>query len=192
MDRALQVKNLITVGVFTAIYIVLFFASGTLGFIPIGMVLLPFILPVVTGIPFVLFVTKIKGFGMVSLMGLLLGLFMLITGHLWPTFTAAIIFGVVSDLILRAGRYKQWGSIVLGYIAFSAWIIGFVIPFFYMRSLYFAKMEEGYGEEYTTLLLKLLPDWMFYTMSAMIVAGALLGAWLGRRVLRKHFLNANV
>ncbi|MCC7549957.1 MAG: MptD family putative ECF transporter S component, partial [Methanobacterium sp.] len=67
MNR-LNTKDLITTGIFTAIYIVIFFACGMLGYIPILLVFLPLICPIVTGIPFMLFLTKVKKFGMVTIM----------------------------------------------------------------------------------------------------------------------------
>ena len=41
MDKKINAKDLINVGIFTAIYFVVFFACGMLGYIPIFMVALP-------------------------------------------------------------------------------------------------------------------------------------------------------
>ena len=47
----LQAKDLITVGIFTAIYFVIFLACAMLGFIPIFLLAMTFYGPVITGIP---------------------------------------------------------------------------------------------------------------------------------------------
>jgi energy-coupling factor transport system substrate-specific component len=72
----LTVKDLITVGVFSAFYIVAFYVAGMLGIIPIFMVLLALMCPIVGGIPFMLYLTRVKKFGMVTITGLLVGLVM--------------------------------------------------------------------------------------------------------------------
>ncbi len=46
MKKSFDVKDLITVGVFTALYFVVTFAAGCLGFIPIFMVFMPLIAPI--------------------------------------------------------------------------------------------------------------------------------------------------
>ncbi len=193
MERQkLGAKNLITVGVFTAIYFVLVFATGMIGYIPVFMLLLPLLIPVVTGIPFMLFLTKVRVFGMVTLMGSIVGLIMFISGHLWPTLATAVACGLIGDLILRSGQYKGWKTTVIGYIVFSEWSIGSMIPLFFMRESYFAELRAGYGEAYTDALLKLLPNWIFYAMIAMVLVGSVIGAYVGRRVLKKHFKRAGI
>ncbi|MFR5110588.1 MAG: MptD family putative ECF transporter S component [[Clostridium] leptum] len=86
-------KDLINIGIFTAIYFVIFFAGMMLGYIPIFIPLLGLVCPILCGIPFMLYLTKVKKFGMVSLTGIILGLLNLIMGkrcagsdfwhHLW-------------------------------------------------------------------------------------------------------------
>ena len=58
MSNKLTVKDLINVGVFSALYIVLFFVTSFLGYIPILMLLLPVVCAVVVGIPFMLFLSR--------------------------------------------------------------------------------------------------------------------------------------
>ena len=73
-NNKLQAKDLINVGIFTAIYFVVFFAGMMLGYIPIFIPLLGLVCPILCGIPFMLYLTKVKKFGMVSLTGIILGL----------------------------------------------------------------------------------------------------------------------
>ena len=79
-SNKLQTKDLINVGIFTAIYFVIFFAGMMLGYIPIFIPLLGLVCPILCGIPFMLYLTKVKKFGMVSLTGIILGLLNLIMG----------------------------------------------------------------------------------------------------------------
>ena len=62
MNR-LQGKDLINIGIFTAIYFIVIFAAASIGFIPIFIPLISVIVPLVGGIPMMLFFSKIKKFG---------------------------------------------------------------------------------------------------------------------------------
>lgn len=193
MENKLNAKNLITVGIFTALYFVLFFATGMTGYIPIMMLFLPILYPLITGIPFMLFLTKVKTFGMVTIMGTIMGLLMFVTGHLWPVLVTAILFALISDLILKAGSYKGWKTTVIGYAVFSEWVMGAYFPlFFFMRNAYFAEIRAGYGDTYADTLMSVTPDWVFFVMIGMTVVGAIAGAFLGRAVLKKHFKRAGI
>lgn len=79
-SNKLQPKDLINVGIFTAIYFIIFFAGMMLGYIPIFIPLLGLVCSILCGIPFMLYLTKVKKFGMVSLTGIILGLLNLIMG----------------------------------------------------------------------------------------------------------------
>lgn len=59
-SNKLQAKDLINVGIFTAIYFVIFFAGMMLGYIPIFIPLLGLVCPILCGIPFMLYLEKVK------------------------------------------------------------------------------------------------------------------------------------
>lgn len=191
-SNRIQVKDLINVGIFTAIYFVVFFATGMLGYIPILMLALPILCPLVAGIPFMLFLTKVNKFGMVSLMGIILSILMFVTGHPWIIIVFGCLFGVLADVILKAGNYKKWNFIVLGYIMFSEWLLGAVFPMFFMREEYMQMTRDGYGDTYTDALEAITPSWVFYLMIVLVVVGAIAGAYAGKKVLKKHFERAGV
>lgn len=59
MDKKkLNAKDFINIGIFTVIYFVMFFITGMLGYIPIFAVIIPLVLGILGGIPFMLFLTK--------------------------------------------------------------------------------------------------------------------------------------
>ena len=113
-SNKLQAKDLINVGIFTAIYFVIFFAGMMLGYIPIFIPLLGLVCPILCGIPFMLYLTKVKKFGMVSLTGIILGLLNLVMGSGVSVFIAGVIFGIASDLDLKAGKYQSWKCTLFG------------------------------------------------------------------------------
>lgn len=192
MSNKLSAKDLINVGIFTAIYFVVFFATGMLGYIPVLMLAIPFLCPLVGGIPFSLFLTRINKFGMVTIMGIILGLLMLLFGHPWPCLITGVAFALLGDIALKSGGYRGWTSIRIGYILFSEWIVGLMYPLFFMRDTYFASLRDGYGDTYADTLLAITPAWVFWGLFIVAGLGALAGVYLGKAVLKKHFRRAGI
>lgn len=191
-SNKLQAKDLINVGIFTAIYFVLFFAGMMLGYIPIFIPLLGLVCPILCGIPFMLYLTKVKKFGMVSLTGIVLGLLNLIMGSGVLVFIAGVIFGVLSDLVLRVGKYQSWKCTFIGNGIFSLWIMGYVSRMFLTRDAFFSSLVSSYGQEYVDTLMSYTPGWMFPVLFIVTFIGGILGALLGKAVLKKHFEKAGI
>ena len=59
-SRKLSGKDLITIGIFSAIYFMLNLAAMFTGFVPVLWLLLPGVTGIVTGIPFLLMTAKVK------------------------------------------------------------------------------------------------------------------------------------
>lgn len=192
IGKRLQAKDLINVGIFTVIYLVLAFAAMMLGYIPIFVVLITIICPIIGGIPFMLYVTRIRKFGMVTLTGVICGLLMMVMGSGVFVFITGIVFGLLGDLIMKSGKYKSFKCSVLGYSVFSLWIMGFVSRMYLTRDAYFSNLAAGYGQEYVETLMGYTPVWMYPVMFALTFIGGLIGAFLGTAVLKKHFAKAGI
>lgn len=192
VDHQLQAKDLITIGVYTAIYFTVFFACGMLGYIPIFILLIPFICSFVAGIPFMLYLTKVKAFGMLSITGLICGGLMLLTGMSWPPLFTGAGFGLIADLILKSGNYQSSKKTIIAYTVFSVWLMGMMIPLYFMRDSYFAAMVSTYGQEYVDALMSYTPTWSFFALLALTILGGFCGALAGKSVLTKHFKKAGI
>jgi len=192
-NSKLSVKDLINIGVFTALYFVVFFVVSFVGYVPILLVLLPAICPIVAGIPYMLFLTRAKKFGMVTIMALILGLLELVMGRPWPVVLIAIAAGLCADLVLKASKYKSVKSCILSSGVFSLWMIGMALPLFFgYRDNYLAGLVSGYGQAYVDTLASLTPDWAFFALIALCFIGGILGGLLGSAVLKKHFKKAGM
>ena len=96
-DKKLKGKDLITIGIFSAIYFVINFAFMLLGGIhPVLWMLMPGFIAVFAGIPFMLMVAKVQKPGAVFLMGLITALIYFATGQ----FTLVILISMASTCIL--------------------------------------------------------------------------------------------
>ncbi|MFT3984665.1 MAG: MptD family putative ECF transporter S component [Lachnospiraceae bacterium] len=190
--KKLDVKDLINVGIFTAMYYILLIAAGFLGYIPIFSVLFPLVVAFLCGIPFVLFLTKIKTFGMITIMGVLLGLLNFAFGQGWYSIATGLICGLLADLICRAGEYKSWKHIVACYCVFSEWVIGSMLPMWIMKDSYFAMMRDMQGASFADSLETLITGRMLALLIVLTAVAAVIGAYLGKAVLKKHFIRAGI
>ena len=105
---SLKTKDLIHVGVYTAIYIVVFFTVGMINAIPFLYPLLFILVPLITGIPFMLFLTKVEKFGMVSIMAVIIGIFWYIMGYTWIPTVSFIVLGLISDFVIKVQHEYSW------------------------------------------------------------------------------------
>ncbi|MGL6200698.1 MAG: MptD family putative ECF transporter S component [Lachnospiraceae bacterium] len=195
MDKQkLNTKDLINIGIFTVLYFVMFFISGMLGYIPIFAVLLPLVLGILCGIPFTLFLTKTGKFGAVTIMGFLVSLLCFLVGQSWISIIFGVVFGFLADLIFKAGNYKSWKHTVLGYCVFTEWVIGSMLPMWIMRDAFFEtyRTKGGGTEEYISALMNLTSNYMIPVVVLLGIVGGVLGAYLGRAVLKKHFKKAGI
>ena len=188
----LQGKDLINVGIFTAIYFVVMMAIAMLGFIPIFLPLLIVLVPLIGGIVMMLYYSKVQKFGMVSLTGLICGILMLLTGMgYWSIITGAV-FGVLADLVLKSGDYKSAKKSLIGYAVFSLWMVGTYIPMYFMVEDSWASFAASFGEEYADRVMAVMPMWSIILVIAGIFAFAILGGLLGKALLKKHFAKAGI
>jgi len=186
--RTSLTRDLINVGVFTALYFVILAIFGQLSaLVPITQVLAPLYLPILCGIPFMLFLTRVSRFGLITAMGWIIGLLLLITGMPVTVLPIAFVLAVLADLIARAGNYKRWWFLVGSYAVFSVILIGTVVPLFFQREAFLDRRRERQGEAWTNQIITLTPSWMFYVMIVMLIVGGVIGAYVGRGIFRKHY-----
>lgn len=192
-SKQLNTKDLINVGIFTVLYFVAVAIFGQLGaLVPILQVLGPLYIPIAAGIPFALFLTRVHGFGMISLMGILVGLLVLATGQSYWVAVLALVLAPAADLIARAGGYTRWRNLVAAYAVFSLMLIGTVVPLFFARDAYLERLSSRKDSAWVEQIVALTPSWMFVVMLVMLAVGAVIGMYLGRAVLRKHFVRAGI
>ncbi len=190
-NDSLKGKDLINVGIFTAIYFIIVFAVALLGYIPIFMPLLCVIVPIAGGIPFMLFLTRVRKFGMVLIMSILMGLLMLLTGMGYYSIFVGAISGFIAELILRSDNYKSSSKAVLCSGVFSIWVWGNFIPLFTNIEGYFST-RQGYGQEYIDALTNLMPLWMAPVLLIAAFVSGIIGGLIGKALLKKHFKKAGI
>lgn len=193
MSNKLQAKDLINVGLFTVLYFVIGCCVAIpIGFVPIFLPVLGALWTLITGIPFMLFATRVKKFGMVTMLSVLSGLLMGLTGMGYWGVPVGIVSGLLGDLIMKSGEYKSVSKTILGYAVTSLWMVGTYIPMYFMVEQSYADFAASFGDEYATRVMSVMPMWSIVLVIAGIFVCALLGGLLGKAVLKKHFVKAGI
>lgn len=184
-------KDLINIGIFSAIYFVIVFLIAMLGFIPIFLPLLAVLVPILGGIPFMLFLTRVKKFGMIWIMSIIMGLLMMLTGMSWQPLVVSVITGLLAELVYKSGNYQSAGKAVLTSGVFSLWIGGNYLPLFFAAEKYWST-RQNFGQDYIETVTKLMPAWMCPALFATAFVCGIIGGLLGKALLKKHFEKAGI
>ncbi len=192
--KKLTAKDFITIGIFTAIWCVVEFACGMLGYIHPYIVAAYVVLsPLVGAIPMMLFYSKIEKFGMISIMSVLIAIIMFVTGMGFLGAPLIILAGVVADLIAKAGGYKNFKMIVISYGIFCTWICANYFPVIVTAESYRQDLlDGGFSAEYADTLFRAINYKTIAVLLILCVLFGFIGAYLGKAVVRKHFEKAGI
>lgn len=194
-SRKMQGKDLITIGIFSAIYFVInfiFMVSG--GIHPILWILMPGTIALFAGIPYMLMVAKVQKPGAVFLMGLITGLIYFATGQ----FTVVILVSMVlscglAELTRYLTKYNTLSGSYLSYIFFSYGMVGSPLPIWLFKESFLAQIsEQGLPADYVSAVEALSANWMLIVLFVAPAIGAIVGAVITRALFKKHFEKAGI
>ena len=191
---AMSGRDLMTIGIFLAIYIVLYFAITMFGFLNPVMMLVTLGLSIVVGaIPFMLFLARVKHAGMVALFTIVLGILLLVIGFPPLSIGILVALSVVVELVLAVTGYRSRWAGVLSYTIFSVWNTAPLLPLFYDRRGYFSSPSMSrMGPEYTARLDAFLSPGVLIGFDIAAVLLGLIGGVIALRLLRKNFARAGL
>ena len=190
-DNKLKGKDLINIGIYAAIYCLLMTCVAMLGYIPIMMPMLAVIVPIVLGVPMMLFYTKVKKFGMITIMGTIIGIYLCVTGMgFWPI-VFGVVFGFLADLVAKSGKYVSSKKTILSYGTFCVLLFGNFLPLYIDREAYFST-RQSFGAEYINSLSNIMQPWTAPAINIAAFVCGMLGALLGKALLKKHFVKAGI
>ena len=190
---ATKARSAVTIGAFTAVYFVLMWCSGMLGFFGPAFMFVGWIVGLLLNGPVVmLMLVRSRMFGTLTIMGGVVAFLMVVTGHSWVTVPVALILGFLGDLIARGGGYVSAPRNIAAYMLFSLWMIGPLAPIFFAPDSYYADVASSMGQDYADAMRALFSPAVIggWLVVAMIIA--CIGGLIGRFLLRKHFAKAGV
>ena len=192
----LTVPDLISIGVFTALYFVLVTIAtfGSAAIAPgFNNVILPAVCALISGCVYMLLAAKLQKFGGISVMGIVMGLFFMTSGHFIISFAANIVMGIVADFVARVSSYKSKKGLLLSYVLFSYGLFGPIIPMWFMKDAYVANLKtRGKDAAYIADLFANINMTTFVIAVVATLVCALVGGWFGQKMVKKHFVKAGI
>ncbi|MBQ7076733.1 MAG: MptD family putative ECF transporter S component [Lachnospiraceae bacterium] len=193
-SKKLTAKDFITIGIFTAIWFVVEFACGMLGYIhPYIVAGYAVILPIVGAVPMMLFYTKVEKFGMISIMSVLIAIIMFVTGMGFLGAPITILSGIIADFIAKSGGYKSFKKTVLSYSVFCIWVCANFFPVVVTADSYRQDLiDAGFSAEYSESLFRAINYKTIGILVVLCFIFGIIGAYIGKAVVRKHFEKAGI
>ncbi|MCI1748089.1 MAG: MptD family putative ECF transporter S component [Acidipropionibacterium sp.] len=186
-------RDLINIGVFTAIYFVVTFVSGMVGMAGPAFMFAGFLIgALVNGSVVMLFMARTPVKGAMTIMGIISGLLMVLSGHVWYTVITAGLLGFAADAIVRSGGYQSRKRDILAYGVFTLWIVTPLLPIVYQADAYFIEIGKEMGQPYAESMRRLFTPWIIAIWTVVAFLFALFSAWVGTRILDKHFKKAGI
>lgn len=193
-SRGLTGKDLMTAGLFTAVYLIGYvLVSCICGMVPFMAMTMQFFSSLLLGIPMMLYFAKIKKFGMVLITFTVNGLLMILLGLGGYALLFGVICALIAEFILRAGNYRNVNLAVLAYAICCVGANGNAILWTVGSEEFLAKTAASMGQEYLNTVVGYFAHW--WVMPVIFISafiGGLLGGFIGKKVLRKHFARSGV
>lgn len=196
IKKNIQIKDLISVGVYTALYFIMVAISALLVVFIIpgySYVFIPVISALLSGSIFMLMVAKVPRFGAITIMGSIMGVFFFIMGRFPGALFICIAIALIADGVAYLMHYKNKKGLLLSYLIFSFSTIGPVIPMFIFPSLYISKLVEvGHDASYIEGVFSSISQNTFFILIIGIVIAAVVGGVFGQKMMNKHFKRAGI
>ena len=191
IKKGLGVKDLVTVGIFSALFLVfalvggIFFAPNPVltFYMPVGSALL-------CGPIDLLMLAKVKKRWAVSILGAILCIVWFVTGMHWAMALGYLVMGVAADFVAGAGEYKSKMMNSVSYIVISlggtaSYLVFFANPDGWAKTM----LGNGTEQSYIDTTRETGSVWI---MLVGTVLAAAVSAFVGCKMLRKQFEKSGI
>ncbi|APF28248.1 hypothetical protein NPD7_1387 [Clostridium sporogenes] len=191
----LQIKDLVTIGIFSAIYFVVNLIVMVCGGIsPIIWIFMPAIIGLLCGVIFMLMTAKVQKFGAILIMSIITALIYFATGQFTVVLLVSFaIVSIIAEFIRRGFGYKSFTGNLIAYAIFSLGMTGSPLPIWLFGDSFLKSiMEQGMSASYVEGLKTLTSTGMLMSMYVATFIAALIGGFIGKSMLKKHFKKAGI
>ena len=192
--KGLTVKDLVTIGIFSALFLVfalvggIFFAPNPVltFYMPVGSALL-------CGPVYLLMMAKVKKRGAAAILGAILCVVWFVTGMHWAMAVGYLVMGVAADFVAGAGGYQSKKVNSLSYMLLSlggtaSYLVFFANPDGWARTM----LGNGTEQSYIDTMRSAGTTWILAAMLAGTVLAAAVSAFAGCGMLKKQFEKAGI
>lgn len=192
--KSLTIKDLVTTGIFSAIFLVftmiggIFFAPNPVltFYMPMGAALL-------CGPVYLLMIAKAQKRWSVTILGIIMGIIWFVTGMHWAFSLGYIGMGIIADLVAGAGDYRNKAVNLLSYMLMSlGGVYTYVVFFIDPQGWASTMLENGTEQSYIDTMSASAPSWLLAVIMIGTLAIAAFSGWIGGKLLKKQFEKAGI
>ncbi len=188
--NGLQTRDYISIGVFSLIYFVIAFVIGGIAqMTPVTFPFMPMAVAFFAGSVFMLYVSKIPKHGSISILGILAGILLFVTGMFWMMSVFFVIFGFIADFVCSTGSFRSFKRNLLAYCIFALSPMGAYVPMVLIPAQFDEFMQrKGDVSSFTGIINDIRANWWAIPLmiSGTLIC-AVIGGFIGKKMLKKHF-----
>jgi energy-coupling factor transport system substrate-specific component len=195
VKKGLGAGDLITTGIFTALFIIVISAFAVIfSGLPILALFIPSAGALAAGIVFLYPAAKVGKFGAVALMSFSASLFMFLAGHFWPCLIFGAVFGLGADYLCSRGAYRKFWWNAAGYVVviLGLTLDGYTPILFFADAFAAARVQMGMPPEYIRQTLSITRGPLAAAAFGTAAVCAVIGALIGRLLLCRHLEKAGI
>lgn len=194
-SKKLTIKDLVTTGIFTALYLVFTMVGGAFFAVnPVLVFLMPLGVTLLTGPIFHLLIAKVPKHGPILIMGILMAVIWFMTGMYWMISVGFVVSGILGEIISGAGEFKNKALNIVSFLLMS--LFSQMQPFITLLikpSVYTNYMlKQGSTQEYLDTMMTTLAGWMVPAILAAGIVCGLISSFVGFQLLKKQFVKAGI
>ena len=193
-QKGLTVKDLVTVGIFSAPFLVfalvggIFFAPNPVltFYMPVGSALL-------CGPVYLLMLAKVQKRWAVTMLGAILCIVWFVTGMHWAMALGYLVMGIAADLAAGSGRYQSKKINSISYMLLSlggtaSYLVFFANPDGWAKTM----LGNGTEQSYIDTMRATGTLWIIAIKLAGTILAAAISAFIGCKMLKKQFEKAGI
>ena len=191
-NKKMKTKDLIYAGAFGAVYLVLMLiiVMGSSMISPVLYLAAPFTVGLICATVYMIYVIKLHKFGAALILGILFALIACSSNLYSAIFALATT--LVAELVIYLGKYKSKRMYLLSFVVFNLNMAAPTMMLLYNRDK-FLSLTAGYrGGEHAQHLAEITPNWIWYAILGGAVLGGIIGVFIAKNLIKKHFVKAGV
>jgi energy-coupling factor transport system substrate-specific component len=179
----MNTKDIITVTLLTLVNMVIYFVLGMTCVVPVMVLIYPSLIALTQGVVFMMIGTKVPKTGAFLIYSIVAGLL----GFYLPYIICNILAGIITEILLCVGGYRDYKSLAVGYVlmqaaaVFGSTIYPYKIAF---EDLLKQGTAEQIADKQKAIDLLTGPVPVFVVVCCLIFA--VIGALIGIKIVKRH------
>lgn len=194
-QNKLKAKDLITIAIFTVIFVIVTFACVMgLGMTVVGYVFLASASGLLCGVVWLYMRLKVPKRFTILLQAVVCALLFFCIGAGWFIASGILIGGILAEIITSAGNYKNFKLTTIGYAVYGfcfhwgSFLLALISRDYYLEY----ALENGTSKQQLDMLLPLISWPLILIAGIAAFAFSVVGMLIGKALLKKHFVKAGI